>query len=225
MAKLREPTNICVECREPYWVAPYRRSKSKFCSFQCGGRFRAKQSLNTGAKDYMRGNKLRQGLRPASAFTSEQVRGAAHICWQEGLSLTCAHCGNGFKQKPWLVRQNGTAKFCSRRCFEVSACFVGENSPSYVGGPTTYRGKGWPTVRAVVVAEQEGRCDRCDRFVGPSLPVHHRVPFREFATSEEANQRGNLVGLCQSCHMKLEALTRKHRLSGQLDSFVQEAML
>jgi predicted HNH restriction endonuclease len=40
--------------------------------------------------------------------------------------------------------------------------------------------------------------------------VHHIRPFREFRDSAEANQRENLIGLCQSCHMKTEP-----RIKGQ----------
>jgi len=207
--KREEATNQCVECGTSYWVKPYRRPTSKFCSFECGGRFRARETLNVGPKDYMRGNTLRKGLRPANAFTSEQVTGADNPRWQEGLPMVCDHCGAAFNQKPWLARQNGRAKFCGRNCFEKSGCFVGVRSSSYVGGPTTFRGKGWPVARAQVVAEQNGCCDCCGRDVGKSLPIHHRKPFREFATAEEANQRSNLVGLCQSCHMKEEAAARK----------------
>lgn len=205
----KTPNAVCLECAGPYWVRPYRVSKTKFCSFECGGRYRARETLNTGTKDYMRGNKHRVGLRPSNAFTPEEVRGSANPNWKEGLELTCEHCSSTFRQKPWLARQNGVAKFCGRACFEASGCFVGENSTSYVGGVTTYRGKGWLTIRAEVVAEQNGCCDRCRRFVGKSLPIHHKKPFREFDSAEEANDRSNLIGLCQSCHMKEEAAARR----------------
>ncbi len=36
------------------------------------------------------------------------------------------------------------------------------------------------------------------------MPVHHKRPFRLFWFASEANRRSNLVGLCQSCHMKIE---------------------
>jgi predicted HNH restriction endonuclease len=41
------------------------------------------------------------------------------------------------------------------------------------------------------------------------LPVHHIKPFREFDHPEEANKPENLIGLCQSCHMKREPRVRK----------------
>lgn len=204
----KTPTNTCIECGAGYWVKPYLREKTKFCSYECGGRYRARVTLNVGTKDYMIGNKFRVGLRPSNAFKSEDVRGSANPNWKEGIDLVCEHCGSGFKQKPWLARQNGVARFCGRECFEESGCFDGEKSPHYVGGITTYRGKGWLTIRVAVVEDQGGNCDMCGVHVGQSLPVHHKRPFREFETAEEANVRDNLVGLCQSCHMKSEPRRR-----------------
>lgn len=199
---------ICEECGRAYMVKPYRVSKTRFCSFQCSGRFRARETLNAGPKPYMIGNKLRAGLRPTNAFVAEQVQGPSHPKWKDGHLLSCCHCGASFFQKPWLARQNGVAKYCSRSCFEASGCFVGERSSEYVGGATTYRGRGWLSIRAVVVAEQRGNCADCGKHVGKSLPVHHKRPFRKFSSAEESNNRGNLVGLCQSCHMKAERLAR-----------------
>lgn len=56
------------------------------------------------------------------------------------------------------------------------------------------------------LAAVEKPCGPSDyvRHVGKSLPVHHVKPFREFRTVEQANARSNLVGLCQSCHMRRE---------------------
>ena len=194
----------CEVCGEPFLVKPYRDSTARFCSQKCGGVWHAQTRLNNGPKPYMVGNKLRLGLRPSNAFTSEQVSGSGNPRWQEGLTRACLHCRAEFKQKPWLARQNGAAKYCGRKCFEASGCFVGDKSSGYVGGITTYRGKGWLIARSAVVAEQAGKCAECAKNVGTSLPVHHKRPFREFATAQEANARANLIGLCQSCHMRAE---------------------
>ena len=207
--RIGEATNaVCEECQTAFRVKPYRVGKARFCSFACGGRFHARTRLNTGSKAYMRGNQLRKGLRPTNAFKSEDVRGAASKKWKDGLSLVCQRCGVDFRQKPWVARQNGVARFCSKACFTASGCFQGERSSTYVGGATTYRGRGWLIARAEVVADQEGCCDSCGKVCGHSLPVHHIRPFREFATAAEANARSNLIGLCQSCHMKEESTFR-----------------
>jgi hypothetical protein len=217
-----DATLYCEVCGGAFNVKPYRRKKARFCSQKCGGVWHAKARLNTGTKPYMLGNKHRVGKRPANAFTSDQVRGEANPRWQDGTERECEHCGQAFRQKPWLERQNGPARFCGPECFVASDCFVGEKSPTWVGGPQTYRGRGWKAARAAVVAEQNGTCADCSKVVGESLPVHHRKPFRLFASAEEANQRSNLVGLCQSCHMKAE---RQAAFVSSPAKPVQEAML
>ena len=196
----------CETCGETFWVKPYRRSKARFCSKQCSGAWHAKEFLNAGPKPHLIGNTFRAGKKPANAFTSEQVRGEANHRWQPGAEMTCEHCAKVFRQKPWLARQNGEARFCGRECFEASACFLGEKSSNWVGGPKTYRGRGWKVARAAVVVEQRGCCAECRKTVGKSLPVHHITPFRMFRSAAEANVRSNLIGLCQSCHMKHERM-------------------
>ena len=193
----------CSECGIAYQVKPYRVAKTRFCSFQCAGTMRARETLNVGTKTYMIGNKFRVGKRPANAFAAG-ITGSDSPRWKDGACLTCQNCAKPFKQKPWLERQNGVARFCSRTCFQTSGIFDGEKSPHYVGGKTTYRGKGWIEARFAVVTEQCGNCATCDKHVGPSLPVHHIIPYRRFQTAADANRRENLVGLCQSCHMKEE---------------------
>ena len=194
---------ICKECSTPYKVKPYRAKKSKYCSKQCAGAVAARERLNVGPKKHLIGNKFRVGKPPANAFKKGLV-GEKNPAWKEGIHRICEHCDRSFKQKPWLAKQNGLAKFCSRACFESSGIFVAEKSPCYVGGITTYRGKGWLEIRSRVVSEQNGCCGHCGKHVGKSLPVHHIIPYREFSSAKEANQRDNLIGLCQSCHMKAE---------------------
>jgi DEAD/DEAH box helicase domain-containing protein len=38
--------------------------------------------------------------------------------------------------------------------------------------------------------------------------VHHKIPFRQFLSANEANRMDNLVTLCPSCHRKAEASLR-----------------
>jgi 5-methylcytosine-specific restriction endonuclease McrA len=149
--------------------------------------------------------------RPPREYARPPVRrGAANHKWVPALRFTCEQCGLEFERKPWRAR--GTAnRFCSRPCLETfrRERESGENAPDWVGGPVTRRGRGWLRIRAQVVTEQGGNCAHCGRHVGKSLPVNHIRPFREFASAAEANQRDNLIGLCQPCHMRAER--RPHR--------------
>jgi hypothetical protein len=197
----------CETCQAAFSVKPYRAAKARFCSASCRSSWQAKAFLNAAPKVHLIGNKFRAGLRPSNAFKSEDVTGRAHPRWRDGLALTCAHCGAAFRQKPWLAKQNGVARFCSISC-SGAAKPKGAASPDWVGGPRTYRGRGWLIARAAVVRDQGGNCAECGVNVGKSLPVHHIKPFRLFPTADLANTRDNLVGLCQSCHMRHEYQNR-----------------
>lgn len=48
----KTPNAVCEECGGSYWVKPYRRDKTRFCSFECGGKHRARASLNVGPKPW-----------------------------------------------------------------------------------------------------------------------------------------------------------------------------
>ena len=153
--------------------------------------------------DHLVGNKHRKGKRPTNAFTSEQVREMNSV---QGNMYKCAYCGKEFEIKPWLERQNKSVsgrRFCSKGCHSkyMSEFKSGENSPLWVGGATTYRGKGWLDARKKAVNRDGGYCVDCGKFVGESIPVHHIKPFREFKSAKKANTLDNLVCLCQSCHM------------------------
>ena len=38
--------------------------------------------------------------------------------------------------------------------------------------------------------------------------VHHKIPFRMFESTEQANQLANLITVCNSCHRKIETAVR-----------------
>jgi DEAD/DEAH box helicase domain-containing protein len=60
------------------------------------------------------------------------------------------------------------------------------------------------------------RCQVCGRIEeGRSHHVHHKIPFRQFSSQEEANQLHNLITLCPSCHQRVETVVRlRSGLSG-----------
>lgn len=67
-------------------------------------------------------------------------------------------------------------------------------------------GPDWPRLRREIVARDGSRCQVCNthRSSGVVLHVHHKVPFRAFATPVQANQPDNLITLCPSCHRRAE---------------------
>jgi len=80
----------------------------------------------------------------------------------------------------------------------------GADHPAWVGGSVKYRGRLWPQIRMRVINRQKGLCAKCRKYVGKSMPVNHIQPYREFLFPEAANVDKNLIGVCQSCHMKME---------------------
>lgn len=81
--------------------------------------------------------------------------------------------------------------------------------------PNDY-GPAWGSLRERVRARDGYKCQVC------GLPesrrqhdVHHKIPFRAFASREEANRLENLITLCPSCHRKVEENVRiRSGLSG-----------
>jgi DEAD/DEAH box helicase domain-containing protein len=74
--------------------------------------------------------------------------------------------------------------------------------------PNQY-GPGWPSLREQVRKRDQYICQVCGQTeAGRGHDVHHIIPFRSFATSNEANQLSNLITLCPSCHRKAETAVR-----------------
>lgn len=76
------------------------------------------------------------------------------------------------------------------------------------GAPNNY-GPGWLALSEFVRARDGFRCQMCgvvekDR----AHDIHHKIPFRAFASPEQANRLENLITLCPACHRKAEAAVR-----------------
>jgi 5-methylcytosine-specific restriction endonuclease McrA len=194
----------CEICGKEYFVKPYREKTARFCSFKCSGYWHLKNREMP--NEHKKGNKWRKGLRPTNSFTSEQAEIFNRV---ESEYFICKNCGNTFQIKPWIVRQNRTKsglRFCTKQCHSeyMKKEKSGEKSSFYVGGITTYRGRGWIISRREAVKRDKGICQRCGKYIGDSIPVHHIKPYRLFNSVKEANNIDNLISLCQSCHMKYE---------------------
>jgi DEAD/DEAH box helicase domain-containing protein len=74
--------------------------------------------------------------------------------------------------------------------------------------PNDY-GPDWPAQRNRVRARDGYRCQICGApEQGRQHDVHHKLPFRRFATAREANQLSNLVTLCRACHRRAESAVK-----------------
>lgn len=200
---MRQP-KPCVVCGREMLVSRCRLERKKYCSRRCRG-------LSMVA--HM--NAVRRPAVDNSSWFKKGPRGPQI----SRLKFLCKNCDREFERLPWMTRRPGFAGiYCSGKCRNSfrQRMESGERSPFWVGGVLTYRGRQWNKIRLVIVKRQRGRCARCKRFVGKSLPVHHVKPYREHQTPEQANHLSNLIGMCQSCHMKTEP-RRKRIPSGMPD--------
>ncbi|MEP0805716.1 MAG: DEAD/DEAH box helicase, partial [Chloroflexota bacterium] len=79
---------------------------------------------------------------------------------------------------------------------------------AWTNDPNDY-GPGWGKTRERVRARDGYKCQVCGTpETTRQHDVHHKIPFRAFASREEANRLENLVTLCPSCHKKAEANVR-----------------
>jgi DEAD/DEAH box helicase domain-containing protein len=70
--------------------------------------------------------------------------------------------------------------------------------------PNDY-GPTWRKQRDQARARDGFRCQVCSApEEGRPHDVHHKTPFRLFASAEQANQLGNLITLCPTCHRRAE---------------------
>ncbi len=199
VAKAPRLSKNCACCGATMQVRPSRYQRTRFCSKRCQG------------YDYA---KWLNAVKPPSKSYAEKISktllgryvGRESPAWIEPTSFRCRNCGSIFLLKPWEIRRRRNPMYCSAACRDSfrARYEAGENSPFWVGGPQTYRGRAWSRTRKAVVVEQQGRCADCQRLVGHTLPVHHIRPFREFDKPDQANARENLVGLCQPCHIRRE---------------------
>jgi len=74
--------------------------------------------------------------------------------------------------------------------------------------PNDY-GPNWLAQRDRARVRDGYRCQACGALEeGPSHHVHHKTPFRAFASYQQANQLSNLVTLCPRCHHRVEVAVR-----------------
>lgn len=189
----------CEQCGKTMMVPLSKWIRTRFCSRTCLGIENAARlnAIRPSPKTYA--HKLR-------AANLGKRTGADNSFYVPPITMVCDNCGRSFDRVPHKAKRPTTNTYCSVKCRSAHRALMlkGENSPSWVGGPKTYRGRGWRAARLIVVDAQNECCADCGRHVGRSLPVHHIRPFRDFETVEAANDRSNLIGLCQPCHMKWE---------------------
>jgi DEAD/DEAH box helicase domain-containing protein len=78
----------------------------------------------------------------------------------------------------------------------------------WTSDPNDY-GPNWAAQRDRARERDSHRCQQCGAYEGARTHhVHHKIPFRTFASYQQANQLSNLVTLCPSCHRRAELVVR-----------------
>jgi DEAD/DEAH box helicase domain-containing protein len=78
----------------------------------------------------------------------------------------------------------------------------------WTSDPNDY-GPNWAAQRDEARARDGYRCQACGVLEqGRSHHVHHKTPFRTFASYRQANELSNLVTLCPRCHHRVELAVR-----------------
>ncbi|RME89766.1 MAG: DEAD/DEAH box helicase [Anaerolineae bacterium] len=125
----------------------------------------------------------------------------------------------GFKKRRWFTRETLGEEPLDLPPNEFQTIgywlFLSEETVSALretgawrGDPNDY-GPEWPRLRARVRARDGYRCRLCGAPEGErEHHVHHKVPFRAFASPAEANRLDNLITLCASCHRRVETAVR-----------------
>lgn len=74
----------------------------------------------------------------------------------------------------------------------------------WTNDPNDY-GADWPQLRSQVLERDQHRCQLCRALeIGRPHHIHHKTPFRQFTSIEEANRLENLITVCPTCHRRIE---------------------
>lgn len=95
---------ICLNCKKEYFVLPYRKNKSDFCSKSCNAKYHYKDSLGKIDHSHLIGNKHRKGIPASNPYKK------GHIPWNKGKRGLHLSPKTEFKkgQKPLNLLEIGT---------------------------------------------------------------------------------------------------------------------
>lgn len=194
---------ICQGCGDNFDVIPSRADKAKYCSMDCMYDKRGKRTvICKGCGDEFEVFPYREDT---AKFCSKECRKAR-------ITTFCEVCGEEYEIHPY--REDRT-RFCSKGCqWEwVDGQFVGEDSPRWKGGVSSYRGPEWDEISERARKRDGYRCQTCGisnkvskAIYGFELNVHHVTPYRV----NENNSMSNLITLCPPCHQRLEQKTHRN---------------
>lgn len=190
-----------LEARPPCPVCSKPRARTfKTCSRKCGYTYRKRRT-----RPLKRCRQCSETFWPTKSLIhhcSRRCYFASLAAKNARLTLSCPQCGTTFRRYATAAARV-IRSFCSNRC--ATTFHRGARNPGYRGASLPNRGSAWKRLAAEIRQRDGYRCQLCGRTQeeeGSSLSVDHINPWRMCETTEEANQRDNLITLCRSCHAK-----------------------
>jgi DEAD/DEAH box helicase domain-containing protein len=121
----------------------------------------------------------------------------------------------GFRKLRWLTQENLGAEPLELPATDLqttgywisvsdAALEALRQSGDWTNDPNDY-GPDWPRLSLAVRTRDGFRCQVCGALEdGREHDVHHKIPFRSFASADAANRLDNLITLCCADHRKAE---------------------
>ena len=143
------------------------------------------------------------------AFPEERRR-VASARKDDPMRTRCTGCGKAIAVPQWLFEEGLRLHFCSEVCRKTwtSEHDLDGDGLIQLDGRPDYRGGNWQLQAQRARERDHYTCRICkitEEALGKQLDVHHIIPFKLFKSPVEANKLSNLLSVCRSCHMKLEA--------------------
>ena len=171
--------------------------------------------LTPTVSDYYTEPHSEEDIQKMDTFAEEPVTGAGKsLCEIEVTTLV-----KGFRKVRWFSNENLGGEELSMPpevlrtvaywlTIDPAAVQVLEDLNLWRGAPINY-GPNWNRQRNLARERDRYQCQNCGLFEnGSQHHVHHKIPFRQWPSYEQANRLENLVTLCPACHKQAEGQVR-----------------
>ena len=198
IGRKRGERRTCETCGAAFYVYPSDlsdpRRALRFCSMSCYKPVRGKATKGRPKSEIAR---ARQSAAMKGKHTGPRLPPISVTCL--GCGVTTAYTG---RKRHFAKRR----RFCTMACWFAYVRAHPGTHPAFRGGREPYYGPDWREQARRARARDNDTCQDCGRHqTTPLLDVHHLVARRVFKGDHKAaNELGNLVTLCKSCHKRRE---------------------
>lgn len=208
-AKTRETKNrkiiTCDCCGKEFVRFNYRLDKNikNYCSYECMGKAKEKK-VDITCQHCQNVFKVKQSTYELfnTRFCSMKCRDEYYKYDKNGVpwetNRICQECGKSFITERYRVRA-GFGKFCSKKCMEKNRTVQYSEEDKHFYSSAT-----WRKLKKACQEQYDYTCQICG-VRDKSIHIHHMIP-RMWGGPDDIN---NLIALCNSCHIKTEAIIQK----------------